>query len=376
MSFDATYLQFLEELKQTFPEFATNIATAIALPVEEKRSTFLTVWRSHTTDIASQNSDIFTDSGIAIVPDVVLNKKLWSEISKNTQTAIWKYLSSLLLLAATETTTGWDISGFKHDIEEMIKKLKESSQKAKADGTGISGEGFDGDWGNLPGLGDMSDMLKKITEMASGFGFTDMPDLSGMKEKFKIPERMFKGHIAKIAQELVKEFTPEDFGITPDMVENADPARIFEILQDIFTKRPEMLATAAQKIAKRIQAKFQKGEIKREEIIQEAEELMKEFADNEMFSSLFGSLGEMMKGTEKSSGNEGSARRREVQERLRKKKAEKEAAKMNTSPSSNVVMPNTQPGSFANAQALADQAAASLLLEESMEKKTGRKTKK
>ena len=223
----------------------------------------------------------------------------------------------------------------------------------------------------------MNDMFKKISDMASTFGFDKFPDLSGAKEKFKIPERLFKGHIAKIAEELVKEFTPEDFGITADMVESADPARVFEILQEIFTKRPEMLAATAQKIAKKIQAKFQRGEIKREEIIQEAEELMKEFADNEMFSSLFGSLGEMMKGSEKSSGNEGSARRREVQERLRKKKAEKtekEAAKMNVF--SNSIVPGSQSSAFAEAQALADQAAANLLMEESQEKKSGRKNKK
>jgi hypothetical protein len=111
------------------------------------------------------------------------------------------------------------------------------------------------------------------------------------------------------------------------MLESDDPARVFNYLQEVFTKKPELMMSAAQKIAKKIQAKFQRGEIKREEIIREAEELMKEFSENTAFSELFGSLGEMLKGSEKESGNEGSARRREVQERLRRKAAEKEAAK-------------------------------------------------
>jgi hypothetical protein len=114
---------------------------------------------------------------------------------------------------------------------------------------------------------------------------------------------------------------------------------------------------AAQKIAKKIQAKFQRGEIRREDIIREAEELMKEFADNEAFSELFGSLGDMMKMGEKESGNEGSARLREARERLRKKAAEKEAKRAGAPAHSNVVV-------HSEAALQAEAAAAALLLEE------------
>ena len=348
MSFETIYSQFVNELKNTFPEFSSELEKNSTLSLDEKRANFSEVWKLHTNDVAKQNSAIFDEKGIEIIPGIVLTKKLWLELSANTQNAIWKYLSSLLLLVVSESTDGWDLSGFQHDLEEMMKKLKEG------------GESF----------GDMKNIFEKISNMASSFGFKDFEDLSGMKDKFKIPERIFKGHIAKIAEELVKEFKPEDFGISPEMLENADSAKVFEILNDIFTKKPEMLATAAQKIGKKIQAKFQRGEINRDEIIAEAEELMKEFSENEMFSSLFGSLSEMMKSSEKSSGNEGSARRREVQERLRKKKADKEAMKQ----AKEGVQGNTV--ATTTAQALADAAAASLLLEEETNKKTGRKNKK
>jgi hypothetical protein len=118
-----------------------------------------------------------------------------------------------------------------------------------------------------------------------------------------------------------------------------------------------MLMTAAQKIAKKIQAKFQRGEIKREDIIREAEELMKEFSDNEAFSELFGSLGEMFKGSEKESGNEGSARRREVQERLRRKAAEKAAARP---------VPSNTVRVSSEAELRAAAAAHALLMEEEL----------
>jgi len=344
MSFETTFTQFLAELKETFPEFTSELDAAKAKPIEESRKIFTNVWRVHTSDIVNQKAEIF-ENGLELLPGVNMTKKLWSELSANTQAAIWKYLSSLLLLAAAESMEGWDLSGFQHDLEEMMKKLKE----------GGFGEG-------LPGLGNMKDMFEKISKMAETFGFKDFGD---MKDKFKFPERMFKGQLAKIIQELVAEFKPEDFGITPDLVESNDPAKVFEILQEIFTQKPEMLAAAAQKIGKKIQAKFQRGEIRREDIIQEAEELMKEVSENEMFSSLFGTIGEMMKNSEKSSGNEGSARRREVQERLRKKKAEKDAKKGGGGSNPVVVQ--------SAAQASADAMAALLLQEEDAKVKPKKK---
>lgn len=347
VSFSSTYTQFLEELKGTFPEYSPALLLASSLPNTKAR--FLEVWRIHTNAVASSDGSIFSGAGLELVPGFVMTGALWGELSAGTQGAIWKYISSLLLLAASESDKDlWDISGFQHDMEEMMKKLKEA--------------GAEGGMGGLGGLGGMmGDIFAKLGKMGEAFG---IKDLSGAAGKFKIPERLFKGHIAKIAEELVKEFKPEDFGISPEMLETDDPARVFMYLQEVFTKKPEMMMTAAQKIAKKIQAKFQRGEIKREDIIREAEELMAEFSENEAFSSMFGSLSEMMKGSEKESGNEGSARRREVQERLRKKQAEKDAKKAGSGSGSANVVVNSE------AEARAAAAAASLLLEEDAGKKT------
>lgn len=329
-TFTSTYAQFLDDLKGTFPEYSAALTLAGSIPDVKPR--FVEVWRTHTAAIAEKDAGVFTDAGVELVPGFLMTKKLWAELSAGTQAAIWKYLSSLLLLAASEQSEGlWDLSGFQHDMEEMMKQLKEG------------------------GGGHLKDMFEKLGKMAETFG---IKDLSGAAGKFKIPERLFKGHIAKIAEELVKEFKPEDFGISPEMLETDDPARVFNYLQEIFTKKPEMMMQAAQKIAKKIQAKFQRGEIKREDIIREAEELMKEFSDNEAFSEMFGSLSEMFKMGEKESGNEGSARLREARERLRKKAAEKEARRAGASaPAQNIVVSS-------EAELRAAAAASALLMEE------------
>ena len=362
VTFDSTYAQFVSELKGTFPEFAAALSSV----PEGAKAHFVATWKPHTAAIASQTATIFAGSGIELVPGVRMTAALWAELSAGTQAAIWKYLSSLLLLVASADETLWDLSGFAHDMEELMKRLK-------AEGGG-----------ETPSM--MKEMFEKLGKMAETFGF-DAKDLSGAAAaagKFKIPERLFKGHIAKIAEELVKEFKPEDFGISPDLLTSDDPSRVFTYLQEVFTKKPELLMGAAQKIAKRLQAKFQNGSIKREEIIREAEELMAEFSENDAFSSMFGSLGEMLKGSEKEAGQDGSARLRETRERMKKKQAEKEARKASaataaaaggsTSAEANVIFHT----SVAAATVKAQEAEAALLLEAAAEEaaKRAKPTKK
>lgn len=348
VSFSATFTQFVDDLKGTFPEFATTLDAAA-----NDEAFFTRTWKSHTKDVASQNAAIFAGDGIELVPGFCMTEALWKELSGSTQSVIWKYLSSLLLLTAvSDASEGfWDLSGFNADMEEMMRKLRDGEKTA--------------------GIGEeMGDLFQRFAKMAETFGFKDASGVD--TSKFKIPERLFKGHIAKIAEELIHEFKPEDFGISPEMLETKDPARIFQLLQEIFSQKPELMMSAAQKIAKKIQAKFQRGEIRREDIIREAEELMKEFSDNETFSGLFGSIGELFKNSEKESGNEGSSRRREVQERLRKKAAEKKAATaIATAGAGAAAGSNT----IVSAEVAALAAMESLLREEDEEKTKGKSKK-
>ena len=345
VSFSATYAQFVTELLETFPEYASALNTAKENP--NARENFLAVWKTHTNNIAVQNDSIFTDAGLELVPGFAMTAKLWAELSNNSRNAIWRYLTSLLLIAAAfDGSNGsgggiWDISGFEHDMEEMMKRLKTGEDNG------------------------MKEIFEKLSKLAEGLGMKDISGafdgLGGVdadgKPKFKIPAKLFKGHIARIAEEIVSEFNPADFGLSPEILNSNDPTKIFTFLQEIFTQKPDMLIGIAQRIAKKIQAKFQRGDFNRDELIREAEELMKEFSDNEAFSGLFEQLGEMLKGGEKESGNEGSARRREVQERLKKKAAEK-AAKKTTGGA----------GVSAAAVAAAETAANELLMEESVSK--------
>lgn len=104
VTFASTFAQFIDDLKGTFPEYAGALTLASSLPAADIKTRFVEVWRTHTSAIAEKDAKIFTDAGLELVPGFVMNKKLWQELSAGTQAAIWKYLSSLLLLAASEQT--------------------------------------------------------------------------------------------------------------------------------------------------------------------------------------------------------------------------------------------------------------------------------
>ena len=111
---------------------------------------------------------------------------------------------------------------------------------------------------------------------AAAAGGTGLPNL---------PERFLKGQIAKLAEELVREFTPEDFGMTADDIKacETNPMRAFEILMEAYTTKPEVLQVAMKKISSRMQQKIQRGELRPQDLAAEAEEIMKECTDNPAF---------------------------------------------------------------------------------------------
>jgi len=124
VSFASTYTQFLDELTATFPEYAGPLLVAKALP--NARSVFLSVWKTHTKEISQQKASIFDGAGLDLVPGVKMTTSLWNELSANSQAAIWKYLTTLLLIGVSEDTKTegiWDMSGFEQDMEEMMRRM-------------------------------------------------------------------------------------------------------------------------------------------------------------------------------------------------------------------------------------------------------------
>jgi hypothetical protein len=296
--FQKKYNEFVTDLKATIPEMDAIIDKAYKLSSTDRMSQF--------TEFVLPACDPSRDSAQTpgfVLPGVKLSQDLWSSLSNNSQNAIQEYLRILSFCCMYENSKSED---------GKMPKMNEWT------------ETFLNSWKEKLGDMDFDSLSKKIAEMISGMGPSAFP---------KMPERLLKGHLAKLAEELIREFKPEDFGLTAEELEACDshPARAFELLTEVYTKKPELLQKAIERIAHRLQEKIKRGELRPEQIAAEAEELMKEFTENSSFTELMknfkGIFSMQDPEVARRAGRPEEARMNIVKERLRKKLEAKQNAK-------------------------------------------------
>lgn len=285
--FFTKYGEFCEELKGTLPEATAQIAAANALTNEEKKNRFS---KEVAPNAGNSKRKPNKNPGI-VLPGVAIPDELWYELSENTKKAINEYIAVLSFSSMIGT------EGFgKQWAEEAMKGMKEKINSA-----------------------DFKSISDRLMGMFTSGTFTS------------IPERLMKGQIAKLAEELVREFRPEDFGLDPAELASSgnDPSKAFELLSQIYTQKPELLQNAMKRIAKRLQEKVQRGELRPQELAAEAEELIKEFTENpamrDLMESFRGMFGFEDEETSRAAGRDGESRMAIARSRLRKKLDAKKA---------------------------------------------------
>jgi hypothetical protein len=274
-TFHVKYIEFCNDLLQAIPEMNEVIMTARVLSEELRLKRFI--------DEVLTNCSPSRDASACpnmVLPGVRISPQLWSDLSDNTQTKIQEYLTILSMCTLFE--------GSKNNMNfdsETAKGWAEDFARTK------------------------------------GSAFADFP------------EKLLKGHLAKLIEELVKDFKPEDFGLDEATIKSLEesPTRAFELIMELYTKNPQFLQGAVQKITKRLQAKFRSGELRPDQIAREAEELMKDFTENpeltQLMETIRSTFGMENMEAAKAAGQEDNARRAIVRDRLRKKLDAKKNAK-------------------------------------------------
>ena len=182
----------------------------------------------------------------------------------------------------------------------------------------------------MKNLAPLMEKLKGFLGAGGGKGFMD---LSGFKMP-EIPERLRNGRIAKLAEEMAKQFDPAEFGIDPALLNGSNVEEILARLADLYKRDPSLLIGGAKKVADRIRTQILGGSLKRDELVEEAQEFINIFKEHPQFKDMIskftgfmgpGGLAEMFTGGG-GGGGEPSERRRAVQERLRRKLAARNAA--------------------------------------------------
>jgi hypothetical protein len=285
--FSKKYSEFAEDLRGALPELAAQISAALALSSEVRLSQFRETVLPTCTPTRDPNACPGT-----VLPGVTITTELWEALSQGSRQAIQQHLTVLSFCMLYDGAK----EGFGSTPEladEFLKQLREK----------MSSVDFEG-------------MSKKLTDMFKGMSPDKLP---------KLPERFMKGHLAKLAEELVREFKPEDFGLSAEELStfDSDPMKAFTLLTDVYTKKPEILQKAIQRIASRLQEKVRRGELRPDQIAAEAEELIKEFSGNSSFVELMESFRSTF-GMEdpdlaREAGRDDKARLSLVKDRLRKK---------------------------------------------------------
>lgn len=343
-AFTMTLNNFCNELQTTFPELEPAItrARSIITPAFFWRS-----WQNYLDILESTSAEeLFTERrGILIAP-IQLTPTLWNEISPASHSAIWRFLRTLLLEALMEGAA--DGGAISEEQSRHITLIATEERLTHAEETNdvsagmaavhdmaseLLGDKATGIMEKIRGLMAMaSSMDASGADISGGAAATDMPPLP------EIPERLRNGKIAKLAQDMVKQFKPEDFGIDPAMLEAAgdNVEEVLRRLAETYQRDPTVLIAGAKRMAERIQRQVAGGSLKQEDLIAEAREFVELFKDHPLFKDAIakfqemvgeGGLGELLGGLGGGSAAAPSERLRAVQERLRKKMAARAAKK-------------------------------------------------
>lgn len=317
--FQVKYDEFVDDALGALPEYEVALRAAKAL--DEK--TRLERFQSEVQVQLGWESSEKKNPG-AILPGVLLSDAVWNQLSDTSQQAIQEHLRILSVCCFMETGVSGDAEAEKPAwMEDMMKEMKEKLESLDMDALFKKFSSF-----------FTSDTSKD--EKADADADEKAGAEAGAKEPSfsfpQLPEKFLKGQLARLAQEIVKDITPEDLGITSEQIAECEknPSQAFTMLFSTFTKNPTLLQRTIAKIGKRLQQKIVSGAIRPQEIAREAEELMKEFSSHssfvEMMSGLKSAFGMEDMETARQAGRESSARMSIVRDRLRKKLDKKNAA--------------------------------------------------
>jgi hypothetical protein len=313
MIFDSKFVEFAKDLKASCPELEDKINAALALSSEERMSEFK---KQVLVDCSPKRNAELCPS--FVLPGVKMTEEIWSSLSTASKKAIQEYMTLLSFVFLIDSGSSGDINGPEWTSEWARTMMDDMKDKMKnVDFAGISekiASLFGAAGAGIPGMA----------------GMPGMPGMPGLPSGFpQLPEKFLKGQIAKLAEDIVKELKVEDFGIDPAVMESSgnDPTKALGLIMEALRKNPMALKTTIERLTKKIQSKIQSGALRPNELVAEAEELMKTFSENPQFVTLMESFrqsfGAFDPEMSRKTNREAENRLNIVRERLRKKLAAK-----------------------------------------------------
>lgn len=316
-AFSKTLAAFCDELRLTFPELTEAVDRAATITPDR----YWSGWQRHIAILGSRSFEALTSErrGLILGP-VAMTPALWAELSDATRTAIWRYLRTLLLESVMESGGAESLDAEKS--QQLLAILTE--ERLDAGGAEAEEEAKEVLEASMEHLSPLMEKLKGL------LGST--VDLSGI-EMPEIPERLRNGRIARLAEEMARQFKPEEFGIDPALLAGDNVEEILRRLAELYQRDPTLMLAGAKRVAEKIKRQILGGSLNRDQLIAEAQEYVALFKEHPLFKEAIGKLqgfvgeggiGELFGGSG-GGGGAPSERLRAVQERLRRKMAARAA---------------------------------------------------
>jgi hypothetical protein len=294
--FQAKYNEFAAALMEVFPELTEGIKIALDISPTDRINIYKALVMPNAGN-PKRDSTVFPGM---VLPGIYISEVMWNASTEGTKNAINQFLS---LMTFSFVMKEGNTNNFS---DEVFKSWADK---------------FMNEWRSKMDRSDFNTFAERFKDL---FGGADR--LPPFPEKFK------NGRLAKLAEDIVKELKPEEFGLDPETVKQCeeDPSRAFEILMQSTLRNPVVIQNAMKRIIKKLQDKFQRGEFNPQELAAEAEEMIKEFSENPAFVQMMESLRKTFNFEDPeaaaAAGKPESARLAIVKARLRQKHAKNVAS--------------------------------------------------
>lgn len=246
--------EFVNDIKNTFPEYSNIITSWWNIENDEDESTTMEMLHKHCInvfperlmDILYQNKDIFNnDSTIntEFLPGISF-KYLWNyDISDSTRDTIWKYLQ-MIVIAIVGNIQDKSLLG---DTSKIFDSINENDFKDKLQET-------------LENIQNVFDTKSDGDENEQ----SQLPDVNALHGHM---EGLLGGKLGQLAQEIAEE-TTEGLDIDLDNINNVN-----DVFQTLF-KNPGKLMGLVKDVGEKLDSRMKNGEINQSELLSEASEMV------------------------------------------------------------------------------------------------------
>ena len=285
---------FVRDILTTFPEYIPKLCDDLKdIGMKEHCDESVsrvydyckTVFPERFFDILYQNEDIFTDLKVntEFLPDIDF-KYVWScDISDKTKETIWKYLQ-LMLFTMVGSFNNTDSFG---DTAKMFESVDQEDFKSKLEET----------------IGQMHNVFNSSEtgegdKTKSGINMDNIPNSDELHNHIT---GMLGGKLGNLAREIAEE-TAGDLDL--DLGDDAN-------MDDVFKKMmgdPSKLMGLVKNVGSKLDSRIKSGELKENELLQEAGEMMKKMKDMPGMENIQSMLKQMGMNMPGGMGGQGRAR--------------------------------------------------------------------